>query len=237
LTERIYPQFSLAFTSDGTHFVAGSDTLLSTYNINRSGEGPVEKIHTIPSKRDKRIGGGVGMKGVISTLSISAEGILAAGTFTKKIGLYGNEGRGDTIAIIDVNYSGDTITDSDIEGNGITQLAWSPCGRYLYVAMRQSDGVLIYDVRVTGKMVAWLKQRNARTNQRLAIDVVPTAEGHEIWAGGMDGVVRVWKNPGEKEGAIDPWFEWNAHSGKKSAVLSKLSIMKNVNKSARPRGI
>jgi hypothetical protein len=33
---------------------------------------------------------------------------------------------------------------------------------------------------------------------------VPTQSGLEVWAGGMDGIVRMWQNPGLLEGAQQP---------------------------------
>ena len=149
------------------------------------------------------------MKGIVSALGISSEGILAAGTLTRHVGLYGDEGGGDAMAVFSV-----ASEDAELAGGGVTQTVWSPCGRYLYVAERRSDGVLVYDVRVAGRRLGWLKGRRARTHQRLGIEVVPTATGNEVWAGGTDGVVRGWENSWQKEGVQEPFFEWAASTGK-----------------------
>ena len=42
------------------------------------------------------------MKGIISGLSLSAEGILAAGTFTRWIGMYDSRGIGGTIGVFEL---------------------------------------------------------------------------------------------------------------------------------------
>jgi len=95
-------------------------------------------------------------------------------------------------------------------GAGITKVEWSPCGRYLYIAERKSDGALVYDIRVAGKRLGWLGGRKAVTWQRLGIDAVRAGEGHEVWAGGTDGKVRMWKGPSDKEGLVEASFEWDA---------------------------
>lgn len=154
------------------------------------------------------------MKGIVSSLAISptADGILAVGTFTRNIGLYASAGSGECIGVFSV---AGTEAETTIGGAGITQVLWSPCGRYLYICERKSDGVLIYDIRVEGKLVGWLEGRTAGTNQRLGVDIVPTDEGggHEVWAGGTDGMVRIWRNPHEREGGQEARWTWKGHGG------------------------
>lgn len=170
---------------------------------------------TIPSKRKQIVGGGVGMKGIISAMSLqpTGDGILAVGTFTRQVGLYGANGAGQFLGTFS---TAKTDASRHIGGRGITQLLWSPCGRYLYIAERKTDGALIYDIRVTGQLLGWLQGRRAYTNQRMKIDVVPSGDGdsHEIWAGGTDGVMRVWRDPAHTVGAQDPDWEWKVHDGK-----------------------
>ena len=140
------------------------------------------------------------MKGIVSALGMSCEGMLAAGTYSRWVGLYDGFGRGGDAGVFPVG--------ADVEdevgrggGAGITQVVWSPCGRYLCVAERASDGVEVWDVRGTGKRLAWLRGRNAKTQQRLGVEVTT---GGEVWAGGSDGVVRVWEGLGLAEGVVHP---------------------------------
>lgn len=199
----------------GTRFLTGSDSLICVFDISRPGkDGPISRLPTIPSKRKKMVGGGVGMKGIVSTLSEdpAGNGIVAAGTFTRQIGLYASHGSGDTIATFSV---AGTDAERRIGGKGITQVLWSPCGRYLYAAERQSDGILIYDIRVTGQLVGWLTGRKAMTNQRLKVDLVDNGDTgcHEIWAGGTDGYVRMWNGGSNLGGEIQPTWEKQIHNG------------------------
>ena len=210
-TETYLTPHSLLFTRSGTHFLAGTDSLIALFDVSRPNSAPAALLPTIPSKRKVLVGGGVGMKGIVSALACSADGLLAAGTFTRCVGLYDAEGSGASIAVFGLASEG-------APGRGVTQLLWSPCGRYLYVAERDSDGVLVYDIRGAGKMLGRLRERGAGgTNQRLGVDLVsPGAEGadHEVWAGGRDGCVRAWslgEELGEAEGG--PQMEWRAHDG------------------------
>lgn len=200
----------------GTHFLTGSDSLICLFDISRPGnDGPVSWMPTIPSKRKQIVGGGIGMKGIVSAMAVNpvGDGILAAGTFTRQVGLYDSNGSGQLLGTFSVAK---TEANREIGGRGVTQLLWSPCGRYLYVSERKSDGVLVYDIRVTGQLLGWLRGRKAFTNQRMNMDVVPSGDGdfHEIWAGATDGFMRVWRNPTHTAGGKDPDWEWKVHNGK-----------------------
>ncbi|KAJ8125812.1 hypothetical protein O1611_g7826 [Lasiodiplodia mahajangana] len=79
---------------------------------------------------------------------------------------------------------------------------------------RKSRGALIYDVRVTGKLLGYLTGRDALGNQRVACDVFPGADGtggFEVWSGTSSGMVKVWEGVGSLEGAHPPTWEWAAH--------------------------
>ncbi|KAH8678653.1 hypothetical protein BGZ60DRAFT_428486 [Tricladium varicosporioides] len=213
-TEAYYTPSSLLWShqSPGT-FLAGTDCLIALFDVSRNGEGPVTRMPTIPSKRHKMKGGGVGMRGLISALSAQPgageTSMLAAGTWTRWVGLYDASGMGGTVAQWSVAEAADKH--AGIRGMGISQTMWSSCGRYLYVVERKSKGALVYDVRGAGKMLCWLEGRSAETNQRLGVDCFEAEGGMEIWAGGMDGVVRVWENVGMTEGACERSWEWKAH--------------------------
>ncbi|KAL1852583.1 hypothetical protein Plec18170_005714 [Paecilomyces lecythidis] len=222
-TEAFITPHSILYPSTlgGTHFLTGSDSLICLFDVSRPGsDGPVSMMPTIPSKRKQIVGGGVGMKGIVSALAVnpSGDGILAAGTFTRHLALYSSNGSGELIGTFSVAR---TEADRHINGKGITQLLWSPCGRYLYVVERKSHGILMYDIRVTGQLLGWLQGREAFTNQRLKADVVAAgSEGsHEIWAGGTDGFMRTWRNPSDSVGAKDPDWEWKAHDDPVAATI------------------
>lgn len=182
---------------------------MSTFDINRNGQGPLSRAPTIPSRRSRGgISGEVGMKGIVSALAISCEGLLAAGTFSRWIGLYDGHGRGGTVGIFRVEGGEGEGEDADT-GNGTTQVIWSSCGRYLCVVERESNGIGVWDVRGTGRRLSWLRGRMAQTQQRLGVDIL----GSEVWAGGKDGMVRVWEGLGMAEGDVSPTGQFHAHDG------------------------
>ena len=168
----------------------------------------MSRMKTIPSRRKKLVGGGVGMKGIVSALGMSRDGILAAGTFGRWIGLYDGGGKGGPVGVFEIKTYDDEAQDGG-DGAGITQVLWSDCGRYMCVVERGSDGIGVWDIRGTGQRLSWLRGRKARTMQRLNVD----NNGNEIWAGGTDGVVRVWEGMGRIEGVVDPAWEFKAHDG------------------------
>ncbi|KAK1018806.1 hypothetical protein LTR54_000617 [Friedmanniomyces endolithicus] len=96
---------------------------------------------------------------------------------------------------------------------------WTPDGKYLLAAERQSDGIQVYDVRNMIHRVAWLSGRQANTTQKLGIDVVPTADGCEVWAGGTDGCVHMWNDPGLREGHVTPGLTIKMHEDPVSSAV------------------
>ncbi|PQE26310.1 wd repeat-containing 79 protein [Rutstroemia sp. NJR-2017a BBW] len=220
-TEAYLTPSSIFWSAPGTSFLTGTDCLISVFDISRNGSGPSTRLPTIPSKRHKMKGGGVGMRGIISALSLQADndgqGILAAGTWTRWVGLYDAAGMGGTVATWSIAEAADG--EAGIGGTGIAQTGWSRCGKYMWVAERKSRGVLVYDVRVTGKLVCWLEGREGDTNQRLGVDSFEGENGLEIWSGGTDGVVRIWEGVGSQEGGCKRNWEWKAHDDPISSTV------------------
>lgn len=204
-TEAYITPHSLQFSRSGQSFAAGSNSLISIFDLTRPGDGPLLSLPTIPSRRSKVIGGGVGMKGIIATLDESHDGMLAAGTFTRWIGLYAQGGKGECIA---------TWSLQGESGNGVSQVLWDKAdARYLYVAERNSDEITVYDIRKTGRQVGRLLGRRATSNQRLQIGQVLSSSGPELHAGGLDGVCQAWKAPWVVNGDKMPDWCWQAHDG------------------------
>ncbi|KFY40722.1 hypothetical protein V494_03352 [Pseudogymnoascus sp. VKM F-4513 (FW-928)] len=216
-TEAYLTPSSLLWHPSGHEFYTGTDCLISIFDVSRSGEGPTTRLPTIPSKRHKMKGGGVGMRGIVSCLSLQPDapdspvgnGMLAAGTWTRWVSLYDAEGLGGTVSNWSIASAADD--EAQVGGAGVSQVLWSACGRYLFVVERKSHGVLVYDVRVTGRLVGWLEGREAETNQRMSVDTASIGGKCEVWAGGTDGKVRVWKDVGSKSGGAKPDMDWLAH--------------------------
>lgn len=220
-TEQYITPSSMLWQYPGTHFICGSANRIDQFDVTRHGsDGPVLTIATIPSKRHIAKGSGVGMKGTVSALAASPPdtnggSIIAAGTWTRWIGLYDLYRSDKIVANWAVSNTVDSEEAADIGGQGIVQVLWSPCGRYLVINERQSDGLLVYDIRGSGKLLSVLKGRRALTQQKLNCDVfqsdVHGSQSFEVWAGSQDGTVQVWEDVGMTEGASAATWDWKAH--------------------------
>ncbi|KAI1806711.1 hypothetical protein F4811DRAFT_121973 [Daldinia bambusicola] len=216
---------SLIWPSPGTHFITGSRNLLARFDVTRTGEEPLVRVKTIPSERHISKGGGVGMRGTISSLAAQPPdanyaSLVAAGTWTRWVGLYDFAQAGGSAAVAAWSIASAATRDAGIGGNGVVQTIWSPCGRYLLVGERKATGVLVYDVRVAGKLLGWLAGREALGNQRISCDVYPGQDGSggggggeagfEVWSGTTSGIVKMWEGVGSREGAHEPAWSWDA---------------------------
>ncbi|KAH8731029.1 hypothetical protein GQ44DRAFT_605345 [Phaeosphaeriaceae sp. PMI808] len=217
LTEAIIAPLSLTYSHTGTHFFASHQNAISIFDLQHTN--PISSIRTIPSARNKLKGGGCGFKGHVSALTLSnpstfsREGMLAAGARTRHIGIY-DALSSDEITTFSLpgTIDGKRTRNENIShlmGDGVSYLRFSPCAKYLYVAERSADVLLIYDVRKFSVALAYCTERRALTKQKMGFDVWASAyEGevvsHEVWAGGTDGRVRVWRDPCMKEGAVLP---------------------------------
>ncbi|KAH7035547.1 uncharacterized protein B0I36DRAFT_318573 [Microdochium trichocladiopsis] len=250
---------ALIWPGSGQHFIAGTRNMLAKFDVSRSGSEAIMHIKTVPSgNRNSSQAGAAGagsiigtLRGTISTLSAQPSpghsqqdgtGLIAAGTWTRWVGLYDFASSGRCVATWGVasaaaltqmqtavtssassdshsSTGGRLTTDKSsggVGGAGITQTIWSPCGRYLLVNERRSRGILVYDVRVTGRLLGWLSGRDALGNQRISCDVYPGqdgAGGFEVWSGTTHGAVKVWEAVGSREGEHAPAWDWQAHHG------------------------
>jgi hypothetical protein len=144
--------------------------------------------------------------------------LVAAGTWTRWVGIYDLLRAGECVSVWSVKDADQDLQDyrreNGVGGNGIMQTIWSPCGRYLIVNERKASGLLVYDVRGTGRLLCVLTGRDGDTNQRLSCDVYPASDGKsgfEVWAGTKDGRVLVWEGVGDQEGYMKPTWVWTGH--------------------------
>jgi hypothetical protein len=221
-TEQYITPSSLIWKYPGTHFVCGSANRIDLFDVSRPGnDGPLLTLPTIPSRRHLSKGGGVGMKGTVSALSASsadADGssIIAAGTWTRWLGLYDFWRTDKVIANWSIAGAHKDVSSTDARhtaGRGIAQTLWSPCGRYLVINERNAEGLLVYDIRVTGQLLSILTGRKANTQQRLHCDVFTGEDGgFEVWAGSQGGTVHAWTGVGlHSEYGAAPSWDWQGH--------------------------
>lgn len=177
--------------------------MISVFDLNR--REPLYNLRTIPSR--KHTYSTQTMKGIVSTMGISPDqGILAAGTFSSSVGLYDQEGSGDVIAIFSLAEKHENV----FSQKGVTDIRWSHCGTYIYIAERKDDKISMWDVRKLFGKVANLTGRDANTVQRLGIDSYLGEGGREVVVGGgLDGKVELW----DVHMDTNPINKWQAHNG------------------------
>ncbi|KAG6029390.1 hypothetical protein E4U41_000351 [Claviceps citrina] len=232
-TEQYITPASMVWPSPGTHFICGSANRIDYFDVSRYGShGPVLTVPTIPSKRHISKGHGVGIKGTVSALAVSPTSsgsdthhtgtgsLVAAGTRTRWMGLYDlHRSAGAAVANWQIAQTDLPGAPGTASGQGIVQVIWSPCGRYLVINERRSNGLLVYDIRGTGRLLGVLTGRPATTQQKLSCDVFQGGwdphhdqRGFEVWAGAQDGSVMVWENVGFNAAETDPSWTWKPHS-------------------------
>jgi telomerase Cajal body protein 1 len=217
-TEEYYTTNSLCFTRDNWHFIAGGKNRLSVYDCIVDHPEPVLTHKLSPGAKARRRYGESGLtcKGIATALSVNVNGTLAVGTTQREVGLFSDDGLGQPLTSFSVASGlSDMIPNS---GTGIMHLKWSADGVYLLVAERQSDCVQVFDVRSMVRQVSVLSGRRAITTQRMGVDLVQRPTGCQLWAGGTDGVVRMWNNPGQFEGELKPDAELKLHTGEHSTL-------------------
>ncbi|KAK4574846.1 hypothetical protein LTR86_001688 [Recurvomyces mirabilis] len=213
-TEAYTSSYSLTFTKDGGHFISGGNNQLSVFDCYQGYSDAIIIHRLAPGRKARKLFGDqpLSCKGIVSALALNDKGMLAAGTTEREIGLFPDEGQSGCLVSFSVaNKAILSENEPVLKGTGITHLKWGPDSNYLLIAERQSDCVQVYDVRNTIKRVSWLSGRKAKTTQRMGFDVVPTSDGFEVWAGGIDGAVRMWKDPGKVGGEQVPCAEMKLH--------------------------
>jgi hypothetical protein len=189
--------------NDKPWLIAGGNRFLRVYDVE---QGRSEPIHSQRLSICRNAGGSSLLKGCVSALDANEQGLLAVGTFERRLGIFAENGVG---GIVQSTCLGSSAREA------VSQLKWSRARPwYLYVARRHCDVICVHDVRMNRSYldgnvpVAELKGRMYDTHQRLAFDVLPSDEmeyvpeldqmagsGEWIVAGGSDGKVVGWSYP------------------------------------------
>lgn len=223
-TEAYIAPTALLWPSPGNVFLCGSANRLDVFDLSREGDdGHCATLQTAPRASARGWGSVHGWKGTISALAATAPDagspMLAAGSWNRWVALYDYFRTPDPISHWCLTGATDPVSGKKIHGGGVVQTIWSPCGRYLALNERNSDGVLVYDIRKGHRLLGVLGPRNARTQMRLGCDVFATgaetsdAGGFEVWGGTEDGTVNVWEDAGTLLGggnSMKTWG-WKAH--------------------------
>ncbi|GMG15945.1 unnamed protein product [Phytophthora fragariaefolia] len=145
---------SLAFNSTGTKLFAGFDRMIRYFDLSQPsrdfGARPLTK-----TRRSRR-----GQRGLISTLHFNPDHskIYAAGSYAGTTCVY-TEDEGEELLAL-----------RDHDGRGISQVRFSPCGRFLFTTARRDARIHCWDIRATNEILHTFN-RVADTNQRVEFDL------------------------------------------------------------------
>jgi len=177
--ERQVAPHSMAFNSVMSKIYCGFQNAIEVFDLNYPGEG--ERIHTTPTKKSRS-----GVKGIISSLAFSPDysGLYAAGTFSSYLVLY------------DENSPGQIIQHMEGVEGPITQVKFNPMQPHLvYATSRQSNHILLWDIRGNTSAPLHKFERSGLTNQRLNFDL--DIYGTTLVTGDNDGCISCFDLSGE----------------------------------------
>eukprot|EP00063_Salmo_salar_P036719 XP_014011554.1 PREDICTED: telomerase Cajal body protein 1-like [Salmo salar] len=183
---------SLCFSPDGSQLYCGFDKTVRVFYTDRPGRDCEERPTIVKSQ---------GQSGIISCMAFSpCQSVYACGSYSRTAGLYSCQD-GSLLALLPPRHHG-----------GITHLAFSPDGHYLYTGGRKDPEILCWDLRDPGKVLFSLKRKVA-TNQRIFFDLDPSAR--YLLSGDTEGVVSVWDTltaplDGNEE-VLQPHLQFQAH--------------------------
>ncbi|CAH0520494.1 unnamed protein product [Peronospora belbahrii] len=145
---------SLAFNSVGTKLFAGFDRMIRFFDLSQ----PSRDFRARPLSKTRR--SRKGQRGLISTIHFNPDhsNIYAAGSYAGTTCVY-TEDEGEELLAL-----------RDHEGRGITQVRFSPCGRFLFTAARHDARIHCWDIRATNEILHTFN-RVADTNQRIEFDL------------------------------------------------------------------
>ena len=164
---------SLAFNATGTKLFAGFDRMIRFFDLSQ----PSRDFRARPLSKTRRSRNG--QRGLISTLHFNPDHskIYAAGSY------------GGTTCVYTEDEGEELLTLCDHDGRGISQVRFSPCGRFLYTTARRDARIHCWDIRAT-KEICHTFNRVADTNQRLEFDL--HCGGRYLAAGSRTGRVMLY---------------------------------------------
>ncbi|RLN56157.1 hypothetical protein BBJ29_003318 [Phytophthora kernoviae] len=145
---------SLTFNSTGDKLFAGFDRMIRFFDLSQ----PSRDFRARPLSKTRR--SRKGQRGLISTLHFNPDHskIYAAGSYAGTTCVY-TEDEGEELLAL-----------RDHDGRGISQVRFSPCGRFLFTAARRDARIHCWDIRATNEILHTFN-RVADTNQRVEFDL------------------------------------------------------------------
>uniref|UniRef100_K3WVC6 Uncharacterized protein n=1 Tax=Globisporangium ultimum (strain ATCC 200006 / CBS 805.95 / DAOM BR144) TaxID=431595 RepID=K3WVC6_GLOUD len=164
---------SIAFNTTGDKIFCGFDRMIRFFDISQ----PSRDFKARPLSKTRR--SREGQRGIISTIHFNPDHskIYAAGSYGGTTCIY-TEDRGEELLCL-----------RDHDGKGITQVQFSPDGRFLFTAARRDSRIHCWDIR-NSNQILYTFHRIADTNQRIEFDL--HCAGRYLASGSQDGKVLLY---------------------------------------------
>ncbi|CDW54054.1 Telomerase Cajal body protein 1 [Trichuris trichiura] len=174
---------SVAIDNVGSCLYAGCNKFVYQFDMSRPGR----QTSIIPTWQKRA----ASQPGIISCFAFQKPSTSSffAGSYSGWVALYDNRMVGSCMLF-------------ETNRNGITQIATTTCGRYLFTGGRMDDSIFCWDVRVMPKLVCTLR-RPARTQQRISFEWTRGI----LVSGTSDGSVYLWTEPYLHSGTLEPISE------------------------------
>lgn len=174
------PTLSLAFTPEGAQLICGHDGAIRIFDVERPGRDcdlrPLAGRKQ--SRKRKRVGGGVGQRGLVSALDTAQQygGLIACGSYAGSTYVY-------------EKTSGSVVCSLDAHQAGVTHVRFSPDATRLWTGGRRDNFLLEWDLRMLRVLARY--ERTCDTNQRYRFDISPV-DGRFLATGARDGRIRIF---------------------------------------------
>lgn len=192
---------SVCFSSDSSKLIAGYDSCIRVFPIDCPGT-TYSEFSTKPRKRELHDASTKGastadspyycVRGIISSIVADPTQyeVVACGSFSGDIFVFDAATLNPVLQLGVKSFSSYTLPGIESDAHaGITQLKYSPCGRFLFCAFRRHNALQCYDLRNPTEPL-WTVERISNTNQRIAFDV--DAFGARLVSGSLDGRMRLF---------------------------------------------
>ena len=184
--EIVHP-LSMSLSSDGKRLLGGFESFLKVWDLSRTGR---QLIDLRLASRN------AGFKGHVGAVAWYEENVVAAGTYTKRLGLFDLRDKSDVAS---------PVSSGCFACGGFNQLIRIDQTPYLLSGHRADDKIRLWDIRTLIEPVSFAK-RSSQGHQRLKIDVVNC----KAFAGDDQGHCNIYKI---KDGCIDLLHSEKIHKG------------------------
>jgi telomerase Cajal body protein 1 len=192
---------SLKYTTDGSKFLAGTDSKIAVFDTDSRDLKPYMLLNM------RNLSHQNGCRGQVLSMDIAPTSRnLAVATNLHNVALFANEGLEGVKRGYITHFHLPHVAPADMSGafgSGISQVKFSPNGTYLYAACRKSWRHFVFDVRNSRLCLGYFDS-SPGSGQKFGFEVVGNGYGgHEVWCGTENGEIKVFRDPYLKEGEIE----------------------------------